>query len=232
MQKFYFIKYWLLLIFLITLVSQGNTQSFSFNPSGQYVQTIPLNTYSSHYVFMENLTGGILTLGWERIFLDFPENWEYSLCDNGGCYSGIPDSGVMAPVSGTLEAYLKLTVNALDYVGTGTVVFRVYDFKQPEIADTVSFTIHAVLTGENELSKSDDIRINPNPASDFINITTGLNQPAESVLTDLNGRTIAVNELNPGNVNKLDISGLAKGFYFFTIKKKSGDIIKKKVVVQ
>ena len=74
--------------------------------------------------------------------------------------------------------------------------------------------------GLDELVQS-KIRIYPNPAKDFIIISSDEKLKSAAIYDNL-GRLIKME-----NSDKLDISGLAKGSYLIKIKTKSGETIQK-----
>ena len=114
MTKFY--SLFLLLSFFLT---GSYAQHFTFDPGNHHEETVSAFEYSDHIIYVENLTGGELTLGWERLEMDLPAAWTADLCDYVGCYMGVPESGLMLPISDTTRGFLKVTVNPDDTPGTG-----------------------------------------------------------------------------------------------------------------
>jgi hypothetical protein len=59
------------------------------------------------------------------------------------------------------------------------------------------------------------VHITPNPASGFINVSLANNSNAANLqITDLNGRLIKQQTINPGTANTLiSLAGVAKGLY-------------------
>ena len=81
---------------------------------------------------------------WEYISQNSLPEWEYSFCDNKGCYFLLPErSHLNMLVSGSPKSdrRLKLTVIHNKKIGKGNMVFKVYDVKNSEVADTVVFNI-------------------------------------------------------------------------------------------
>ncbi len=224
--------YTLVLIFTLTCLYTFGQQHFVFDPTDSYEQTSPLNSYVNHKVDMINMTGGELTLAWERLYIDFPDVWEYTLCDFGGCYVGIPESGEMMAISDTLNGYLKITLNPWDHAATGTVVFRVYDTKTPMASDTLTFTIHSGdVTGLSQTAVSEGMNVYPNPANDWTTVES-LSE-GENVLSiiNVNGQLISSESISSKDSRKIDMRDFEPGFYFFTISNSQGVIERKKVIV-
>ena len=67
---------------------------------------------------------------------------------------------------------------------------------------------------------NNDFKVYPNPASDFINITSELNGEAEVNIFDMTGRcvkNVVINDMNNATIN---ISDIEKGVYFVNINGK------------
>ena len=84
----------------------------------------------------------------------------------------------------------------------------------------------SVLTNTAELKQELDIKIFPNPSSDwvFIERTDGDTSPLFVTLSDLSGRVVFLNEIL---YNKLNINNLPKGIYFLKIQTKQGIALRK-----
>lgn len=221
------------ILFIITISFVSFAQSFQFDPTDNYHGISPLNQYKNHYVFMENLTGGSLDLAWTRLSLDFPEEWEVILCDYGGCYVGIPENGQMLTIEDTTRGYLRITLNPLDRLGSGSVSFYVYDIKQPDSGDTVSFTLTSeALTKMDENLVSQKVNVYPNPASDFIYVDLSEIDASSIALLNSRGKSVLQKEISSQDQFKLELSDLPIGLFLLNIKTSNGDLIRKKIIVQ
>ena len=200
--------------FFISSMFGAMGQSFIFNPTDSYEATVDLNTYTNNKVFMTNQTGQELILAWKLLSKDIPADWEASLCDFGGCYAGIPDSGKMSAISDTIQGYLRLTINPFEQIGTGTAVFKVYDNKHPLDADTLSFTIHAMdLTSITENGKAIAINVYPNPAYEVVNYSYKKDlQNQEVFLINQSGKIVLRQMARQSG--SIDVSQLPQGLYY------------------
>ncbi|MCB0806953.1 MAG: T9SS type A sorting domain-containing protein [Bacteroidales bacterium] len=226
-------KFYALFVLSVLISWSVKSQHFIFEPTDNYEDEINLNSYTEHRVYMKNLTGGILTLSWERIYLDFPIEWNVTTCDNGGCYTAIPESGTMQPIQDTTRAFLELTINAADRTGTGIVKFNVYDYKHPDQADTLTFTIHAGTTTGIEIEQQQNtLSVYPNPADDFINIHTGIYKDVQVTISNIQGQVVLTDEMSGNKITTYSISEFEQGLYFVTIKDKSGILDRKKLLVK
>jgi len=220
-----------LLIFLTFYMSPGlHGQSFQFDPTDNYEGFAQLNIYSIHRVFMENLTGGVLELGWERLDVDFPEEWEVTLCDFGGCHVGIPESGFMLPVSDTTRGYLKITVSPINRVDTATVSFYVFDKKFPDDGDTVSFTIVSGIFTNVLASAEKTFVTYPNPVVDRLFIKSDETLDGTFFLMDQNGKEIELIDLSNNDFSYVDMGYLPGGLYIAGIRFNDGSLVKRKIL--
>lgn len=226
-------KFYLFLSFVFSIGTFAQSQHFVFDPTDSYENTVSNIFWTDHGVFMENLTGGELILGWERLDYDFPDEWEADLCDYVSCYVGIPESGTMLPVSDTTRGFLKITLNPNGFVGTGTVSFRVYDDKHPDIADTLQFTIHTTVMSEiSDAQNAIDFEIFPNPASDFLTIKSAKTSPASFKLLNTSGQIVRTKQVSPVTSVRLDLQELPKGVYIAVFSDEKSIIRRAKLIIQ
>ena len=81
--------------------------------------------------------------------------------------------------------------------------------------------------GIDEISKKDDVKIYPNPASNVLTIECTV-QGAELKMMDVLGNEIKKEKFN--NKTQIDVSDLKQGVYFLNITGLKGFIIKKIIV--
>lgn len=225
------IRYFLI-ISMILITSLAFTQSFILSPADTYEDNIELNSYSNHQISMINQTGGELTLAWESTDVNMPEAWEITLCDFGGCYTGIPESGTMFPVFDTLSAYLRLTINPYDVSATGTVSFKVFDTKYPDEFEIIMFTIHSGnVTGIEPLDFEPSFSLFPNPASVELNVTNSGFKNATISFVNMQGKVVRQSKLSDKQ-EVYNISELEKGLYLVLISNSTGILGQRKVMVQ
>jgi hypothetical protein len=196
-------------------------------------ETVSAFEYSNHIIFMENLTGGELILGWEKISVDFPADWDADLCDYVGCYMGIPESGTMSPIYDTIQGFLKLTINPNNTPGTGTAVFRVFDNKHPDVTDTCTFIIHATeLTSVVETGSKDILNIYPNPANEYLIARHILPQSGILKIIDVQGRIWYKNPLEGKRDSKINLRNYPAGLYLVVLSSNEEIIERKKILIQ
>lgn len=219
-------------VILILGLSVSKAQHFTFFPDRIHEESVSAFEYSHHTIYMENLTGGELILGWERLSMDVPSAWQTDLCDYVSCYMGIPESGTMSAVSDTTKGYLRISLNPNDTPGTGTVVFKVFDNKHPEVADTCTFILHAAATtGINLADSPNTLSIHPNPAVD--EITVHSNSQTETIkIYDLQGRLMKEQRTAGQQSTKISLRNLQRGVYLVTTTGKRKVSKRKKLLLQ
>ncbi|MEZ5083039.1 MAG: T9SS type A sorting domain-containing protein [Bacteroidales bacterium] len=225
-------KFYTLLVVCFVFVLSLQSQHFLFSPTDNYEGYQSVDEYKDHVVYQDNLTGGELTLSWENLSYDISQEWFVTMCDFGGCYTGIPAGGTMLPIGDTLQGFLKITVNPNGFAGTGTAVFRVWDYKHPEQMDTVYFTIHAgVFTGIDDKISVNQLHAYPNPATDWITIENLENQSSVKLISQL-GQIVLEQENNISEQWRVNVSEFPPGIYFLISEDYSGNFEKQKLIIK
>jgi hypothetical protein len=221
------------LLIILSALPAIQAQHFSFQPDRLHEATASAIEYSNHIIFIENLTGGELILGWEKISVDFPGAWDADLCDYVGCYLGIPDNGTMSPIYDTIQGFLKLTINPNNTPGTGIAVFRVFDNKHPEVTDTCTFIIHATeLTSMAERDSKDILRVYPIPADDYLFAGHSLNKSVTLTIYDAQGRTWHKDPSVGQRDSKINLRNYPAGLYLVVLSSNEEIIERKKILIQ
>ena len=116
--------------------------------------------------------------------------------------------------------------------GTYVIGARAFDKDGLSFEKTVTVTVETTLSSESFLNPSslDNIKVYPSPASSVLHITGLKKQPTGMSIIDLSGKVIM--DINQTKNNpSIDITNLAKGFYFLKIysqsKQKTISFIKK-----
>lgn len=204
----------LTLIFTIAFTFQVESQSFNFEPGEIVTEYIELESYRNVQVDIMHPDADDITFGWVTIENNMLDKWEYSSCDNGGCYSLLPDSAVLGPLADTVPGFIRLTVNPRDQAGTSTVQIYVYDIKYPDQGKFVNFEIIASeVTSINE-KKSPELKIYPNPASNFVTLENPSSKTMEFELMDLTGKTVFRDFVYPEQNRTISLLSYPKGMYF------------------
>jgi len=203
-----------LVLFLVATAPFASAQTFDPVPGALLQKEVALEQANECYIFFDNPDSDSLRLRWKRLEVSGPAGWIIDLCDFGLCYVGIPAGGLMNPAIGEEQPYLKLIVQPGIAPGAAWVGFRVWeDGNSANFAD-VFFDLHTpgVTAAPGVFPKN--VRLFPNPASDWLFVDNAGDQPLPVWLTDALDRPVWTGEIAPGERRSLDLSGWPAGLYF------------------
>ena len=211
-------------------VLPAQNQTFNFVPGEYIMDYVELEQYKNFQVDLVHEQFDDITFGWVTVENNLLDKWEYTSCDNGGCYSLLPDSATIGPLADTVNGYIRLTINPRDQAGTGTVVIYVYNEKYPDQGQFVTFEITATeVTSVAEINGS-TFSVFPNPASDFISIKNTSSFSAYFSLTDLSGKLIGERQLAPASEASFNLSDLPRGMYLGRFNSTETSTLKKIII--
>ncbi len=185
------------------------------------------------YAKVSNLTGQNIQLKWTRVIVDQPIDWETQVCDNNLCYTPIVSSNVDAslplnqPViikpDTSFEIGLYVVPNGAAGRGKFQLIFALASSPNTPI-DTVTFDLSInQTTSTREIAKS-DIRVFPNPAVDYFELTDG-SDVDRIVVYNLLGREVR-SFRSIGNGQQYNLSGLPDGLYLLSLLDNRRGIVK------
>jgi hypothetical protein len=164
-------------------------------------------------VYQVNTGNSKILIKWERISVNIPSAWDYSMCDLGACHPGIPvGPEEMDTVKVGNSGFLGLNIDPGNTPGSGVVKVLVYQNGFRNNADTITWNITAVPAGIKEIQENNPLRIFPNPAGGQLHISIGTPGEFSVSITDLTGRNV-LRILQPGGPASIDLSSLEKGIY-------------------
>ena len=215
--KIIIMKKLLFLLAAILVFATVNAQtSFMWLPNDTIVQDIDPNAYNELIIEQKNLSGDTLNLGVEIVENTINPSWDGMVCIQGICFGTIPLAGAsnqMAPLTGSLNGYVKLTVNPLGTFGTGQLRVRVYDLNNPTDGDTCTW----IITSNNMTAVNDkeaySVLIYPNPASDLISVATSSTFNS-LVIFDIQGKKVLNTLFENTIATSVNVSALKSGVYF------------------
>jgi len=174
-----------------------------------------------------------MTLKWIKLEDTFPAGWDYNLCDHGGCYTGIPDSGTMIPLYDTTSGFLKINLNPRYVQATAVARFYVWDTKHPEQGMETLFEItSSEVTAITESISAKAFSFYPNPAQNFIEITSHSKDNGHVEIISLTGAKVLETYIHPLSRINLDLIPLQRGIYFIKFEDKSGKALTQKLIVK
>jgi hypothetical protein len=200
--------------------------SYSIQPSKSMTVTAPYSSVTIFDIYQKNTSTNKIILKWERVSINLPSQWQYSMCDFGSCYPGIPvGPNTMDTVPGNGNGFLGLNIDPGTTDGTGIVKVFVYQNGFHSNGDTLTWYIKTLAAGVEELTANSGIKIFPNPAQNNLNINLNTTETANVYLMDALGRQILTSQVSSNA--SLDISTLDKGFYTLVIQTKDKQFFKR-----
>lgn len=219
-------KKFLALFLFVCFLSKA--QSYSISPAKTVTFSAAFYSVTINDIYMVKTTGSTLSITWERVSMNLPTGWDYSICDLGTCHPGIPTGPITmnTSTSTAAEAFLGLNIDPTNIAGTGTVVVRVYQTGFPANADTLTWIINAGPTGVKENLLSSKLSVYPNPATNVLNIDAKDSKISKATVKTIIGTEVMQLNLTSNN-NSIDISSLPKGIYLLHIESADGKITKR-----
>jgi hypothetical protein len=138
--------------------------------------------------------------------------------DNNLSWPSVIPSGTMLPVAPQEDGFLRLDFYPFQTTGSAMVRYKLWDDAFPLEIDTLTYLID-VITSVSPTIDPATVAIYPNPATDVLNIQTGMKMSPGAVmqLYAVDGKLVATSEMpTHGNLN-FPVSGFAKGLYLLRI---------------
>jgi hypothetical protein len=213
-------------IFILTVVFV-KAQTYSISPAKTVTFTAALNNITVNDIYQTNTGSSPITLLWESISATGPASWQYSMCDLGTCYPGLPPGPTaMNTVSVGAQGFLGINVDPGSTPGSAIVKTFVYQQGFKSNGDTLTWYINAGPAAIEEIFGNGTIKIFPNPVVNSLNIDLTNTGATTLIIKDAIGRTVIMKNIEAGN-HSLDISDLPKGFYILQIETKDRTLIKR-----
>lgn len=204
-----------------------SAQTYSITPAKTVTFTAMLNNITINDIYQKNTGNTKIQLKWEKVSVNLPASWQFSMCDLGTCYSGIPNGpSTMDSVAVNGQGFLGLNVDPGNTPGSGMVKAFVYQNGFKSNGDTLTWYVKAGVVGIQEISLNDGIHVFPIPASDKLTVNLGYSQAISGSITDALGREILKLNLSSTN-NEIDVKALPKGVYVLTIQTADKHLVKR-----
>lgn len=204
------------LAFIFLSATQIQAQNYSFFPTNKYVETLDINCgYTDFQVNIVNHKSTKLSMTWYLDTNSFLKAWDYSLCDFGNCFVGIPSGHQMDSISIGSSGFLKLNFSPQGIAGKGLVRMIIYETSNPSVKDTVLFSFNVgTLAGVKDINNP-TFNIYPNPTNTYANIIFDQSKISQVVLYSLDGREAM--KVQPNINGTIDVNALPVGTYIITI---------------
>jgi len=174
-----------------------------------------------------------LELRWSRTIVEMPDAWDTQVCDANLCWDIIVNSNVDADLgtndplvlapgeSSNLDVYIL----PKGVAGTAQVTLTVTSVAEPDsvlAVGTYNMEVRSTTTSTTNLHKK-DIRLFPNPASDYLRISED-SEVSSIAIYSLVGRK--VKQFDATFTKQFDISDLPDGLYLARLNDRFGKAIK------
>ncbi len=215
--------------------SAQSMRTYSVEPTTKFVtSTSVMDEVTKYYIHFKNTTGNDIHLSWKKLSLDLPAAWDYSLCDLGTCYAGIPEGEhTMYPVEKDSNGFLAPNIYPGGTDGTGKIVMLVWDKDNPSVSDTLTWIITAT-TSQADVpvinTPTKELRLYPNPVNNRISILFGAISTGTLSIIDMKGVNQLQLYINEGKTFDRDLSQLASGEYFVLFLNHDGSVFRTKLV--
>lgn len=219
----------ILITFLaVWMFASVHAQTFTVTPSNTVNGTVYENSWVNLQIDFNNVSSADVNFDWELVSNTLDTNWSVTLCDFPSCFSYVPNSGSMDPISPGNYGMLKLTIGAGNTLGTGSVSFNVWDEASPNAKELVTFNVNAVVSIEDQMLEG-AVTVYPNPAQDRVFIAHNFStlEPGVVTLLDLNGAEILKETVNSTSNHALDISTLPTGMYLLRYQTENASMTEK-----
>ncbi len=180
-----------------------------------------------------NLTNQEIQLKWIRSIKNKPSEWDTQVCDKNFCYLPLVNSnidqsiGLNAPVilsaGESFDLIFYVLPNGVEGSGEFEVIFSLANNPNTPI-DTARFVAHInnQTTSAFDIKKS-DLRVFPNPASDYFELTNS-NGVDRVVVYNLLGREMRSYQATNGQ--RYSITGLPNGLYLVSLVNNKEGVLK------
>lgn len=195
------------LLLSLAFLTSGFAQTFQWDTNDTIETNLDQNTTVLLPMFQSAVGNDTVTLGIEIIYNDIPQSWDGMVCIHGSCLGTIPVVGTqatMAPIWGSTQGMVRLTVNPMNGTETAKLQIYVYDVAFPNDGDTATWLLNTTLGIDEPLMNN--FKVSPNPTTDVINIDvesvigtiTIIDSEGKVVLTDEEKSVVSVANLPHG----------------------------------
>lgn len=226
-----------LLLGLVSLLSVGVSQKASAQFS---IQKDTVAGYASDYGFeldnyFINSGSNKIVVSWKVIYTNLPAapsqwNVSFGLCDNKTCYSNIILGGstqitdTIPSGPANVKGNFHIAYTDLGSVSTYGPYYITVQATDGNTYDTATFAMYKYPTSVNNISKTSELMVYPNPAANDLNVVYG-NMDVKTIgVYNLIGKAVSYYRTS-GNSAKLDLSAVPSGIYFLRLNDEQGHVL-------
>jgi len=225
--------------FLVPRAAQA--QSFTTQYDTVYAT---VNGISAVYDYIINTGSTSVTLNWKVIACNFPHDWlgvtQFGICDNQYCYGNNSDMHLWNDTTDVGQTFtslpypdtttrgkfdLSLDLTATTSTGTYYVTINLASVGIGSTSRNITFIISKWPTSVPGVSRTDNISLYPNPASNELNLVyEGLPDVKTIAVYNIIGKVMSVYRVNGTSAN-LDLENVPSGIYFARLMNAQGDVL-------
>jgi hypothetical protein len=199
-------------------------QTYHNSPTDTIIATIKSGETKVFNFIQQHPSKDTLILKWKKLSVNMPVGWDATICDFQHCYTNLPDTGTMNPITPGDDGIMSLHITAAN---EGKAVIKYFIF-QPNVlqADTLTWIINSTISGIESEELSDPII---SQSQSEITIHCNSFQFSEVSLYDITGK------INPhykieNDFIRLPIGYLHSGMYVILLKGQEYSSIKKFII--
>ncbi|MFT6717374.1 MAG: hypothetical protein ACJAUV_001308 [Flavobacteriales bacterium] len=222
-------KIYILSILAFTVSINTNAQNFNFTPTQHIDEDVQAENYSRHEMDMMTRDLSGIQFKWELISNTFLSEWSYSLCDQGGCYVGIPPSGTMSPITDEqadngMTGFLILNLTASYYYGEGELVFYIYEAGNYANGDTATMYLNWADPSATAIQEDvfGNVELYPNPVNNEL-VLNNIENMSHIEIIGATGQTVLTENLSQ-NIQNINLTDLPKGIYIAKLIHENGEV--------
>ena len=210
-----------------------SAQNFIYPIGQNLVENVTEENYEGYQIDINTPSFEAINYEWELVSNTFLQEWDYSLCDYGGCSIGIPPTGAMTPITladaqAGVIGWFKIQLTVSTFSGNGKVEIYVYDANDYNRGDVVSWDVTwDAATASLTVNESEQVSFFPNPANE--NMTVNAEGDFTGVIYNSMGSTVIT--FNGKTNTMVDVSELNSGIYFVSINSAAG-LVKQKLIIK
>ncbi len=232
----HFLLLFIVQFFFLDLVGQ-EIISIDPNPSEKEfnVDLSDLDLELQIYTQVNNLTSDTLLLRWERFVMIKPDEWQTQVCDPNACY--LPNVSTNYDLDLQIDEPVMLlpdsSISLAFYVrpngegGEGSFDLDLSLTSDPDnVIETATFNVrvNTLVSSTRRIDDLSGLRVFPNPASDYFELTNSDRQIDQLVVYNLLGRPVRFFSASSGR--RYWLADLPDGIYLVSLVSRKEGIIK------
>ncbi len=222
------------LFILLVGPQMTNAQGYTLEPESKVlVGTAPPDELSAFDFYFVNITDKPLSLAWKPVHNGFSGEWDYSVCDYGHCYAGLPsEGGMMDSLMPGKQGFMAMNITPYASAKPSTVKIYMYRTDSPNTGDTLTWFINPATSNvSDDLKPTLLVQVYPSVVSTVLTCKSE-SSPIESIeIFAVSGSLVLRQSGNRTTSQQIDIAGLSDGMYFVSIVTGNGRHAMRKVEV-